>query len=377
MSLANRDLASAVCPVPEDLLDGKTPKEQRTALAGHLSFNRLKDQEEALASHVDRRRQAAVPPGASPPRPFAKHRAPASNDVKPVKAHIPRDFKSLGSFTPGNVRVSPAPKVRSASSSAPIGVKRESIHDIRNARPRTAGGTRAHATAAWEEPPAGAGRPRSASAARPGSASRPGPAPAPAPVQAAGRPAPARAPSPPQAPQQEELDPSFQSQLQRLIARQQGRAKRGADFRNVASRSPSEGIGALMSPSAQVRTAARNARMLHPASPRPGPPAPAAPAPAAPMEQPLAPDAAGVLGSDPALSQFLPLEEFDNDELDMYTPQQWVARGRASGHPGTEASSKFHFEGGAAHWAPCWVLVCASCRQCPGRHQACQRQGHG
>ena len=56
---------------------------------------------------------------------------------------------------------------------------------------------------------------------------------------------------------------------------------------------------------------------------------------------------------DPALSHFLPLEHFDNAELDLFTPEEWVARG--GGEYGTPARSKFHLNDDQADWAACYV----------------------
>eukprot|EP00906_Rhabdomonas_costata_P002297 RCo003671 len=122
------------------------------------------------------------------------------------------------------------------------------------------------------------------------------------------------------------------------------------DPKLIKPMSPSEGIGSLLSPSASIRTAPRNSKMSNFAShrtyrhtsPR------ASPEPEMPFSD------ANVKGKDPALAHFLPLEEFDDEELDSMTPQEWVNLGRDSG--GTPALSKFHFDDSFSDWAPCRVL---------------------
>ena len=86
----------------------------------------------------------------------------------------------------------------------------------------------------------------------------------------------------------------------------------------TCSRSPSERIGLLMSPAAaHVRTPARNLKMTDHVLPQTYLHSNVPPA----REPDVPPEAYGVLGLDPAASHFLPLEEFDNDELDPHTPQ--------------------------------------------------------
>ena len=67
--------------------------------------------------------------------------------------------------------------------------------------------------------------------------------------------------------------------------------------------------------------------------------------------EPAAAEAADAFGSDPAMSHFLPLDDFDNDELDPHTPEEWVQMGLDQG--GTPARSKFYVDDCKWTWLAC------------------------
>eukprot|EP01012_Entosiphon_sulcatum_P008694 TRINITY_DN14772_c0_g1_i1.p1 TRINITY_DN14772_c0_g1~~TRINITY_DN14772_c0_g1_i1.p1 ORF type:complete len:4302 (+),score=681.03 TRINITY_DN14772_c0_g1_i1:35-12907(+) len=116
--------------------------------------------------------------------------------------------------------------------------------------------------------------------------------------------------------------------------------------------SASERIGNWFSPTANIRSVQRNARMrpttdsLHSRATKA-------------VEQPTWPEEwRQQFGKDPSLSRFLPLEEFDDSELEIRSPQEWVEMGRHCG--GTPARSQFFVvgsndENGNITWAPCRV----------------------
>eukprot|EP00667_Euglena_gracilis_P000033 EG_transcript_33 len=126
-------------------------------------------------------------------------------------------------------------------------------------------------------------------------------------------------------------------------------ARSAVDPADVKPKSPSEKIGCLLSPSASVRSLARNVKMAVPDKGKPRSPFRSFPtAPPPPVS-----DGQRIVGVDPALSSFHPLDDFDNTDLDPCTPEEWVAMGQDCG--GTPARSKFHYDSEHADWAPCRV----------------------
>ena len=69
------------------------------------------------------------------------------------------------------------------------------------------------------------------------------------------------------------------------------------------------------------------------------------------VEEDLAAEDRGVHGKDPALSHFLPLEEFDNAELADRDPEHFMCR-----DGGAVAKSKYYHDDGNYEWVPCRVL---------------------
>ena len=119
----------------------------------------------------------------------------------------------------------------------------------------------------------------------------------------------------------------------------------------VKNPSPSERIALLYTPTANVRTTGRNDIMKsydYQISFRNMEPPP-------PPASDLKSTHKGVAGKDPALSHFLPLEEFDNAEFELHTPQEWIALGETTN--GTPARSRFHTgDSTEEQWAPCRVI---------------------
>ena len=106
----------------------------------------------------------------------------------------------------------------------------------------------------------------------------------------------------------------------------------------VKAKSLTESIAGLYTPSANVRSNTRNHKMNAPGytvtyrNTRP-PPLP---------EPDLQDSCKGQVGVDPLTSHFLPVEEFDNTELEPCEPQDWVLMGRVEGKDGTPARSKYY-----------------------------------
>eukprot|EP00755_Sulcionema_specki_P008854 Sspe_Gene.42061::Locus_20407_Transcript_1_1_Confidence_1.000_Length_4089::g.42061::m.42061/K10408/DNAH; dynein heavy chain, axonemal len=123
----------------------------------------------------------------------------------------------------------------------------------------------------------------------------------------------------------------------------------------INPRSPTETIGSLYTPTANIRSITRNQRMTpheYTKSYRNTQPPP-------PPEPDLVPTLKGKLGVDPQQSHFLPLEEFDNSELGPpCEPQDWILMGQMGVDAmGTPAKSKYYFDDNQGEdWTPCRVL---------------------
>ena len=108
-----------------------------------------------------------------------------------------------------------------------------------------------------------------------------------------------------------------------------------AATQRIKNMAPTERIALLYTPTANVRTVERNDAMRahdYDVTYR-GVEPPKAPAPG------LTANDVGVRGRDPALSHFLPLEDFDNNEYERMDPKDWIEIGR--GHGGTPARSRY------------------------------------
>ncbi|KAJ9459042.1 Dynein-1-beta heavy chain [Diplonema papillatum] len=115
-----------------------------------------------------------------------------------------------------------------------------------------------------------------------------------------------------------------------------------------------EKIGLLYTPTANVRSAARNSKIASRSFAKSyrntQPP---------PLPEPDLPETAkGLKGEDPLESHFLPLEEFDTTEQEPCTPHEWVLLGTAdSSSRGTPARSKYYAdaEDVEGSWRECFV----------------------
>ncbi|CUG85918.1 dynein heavy chain, putative [Bodo saltans] len=119
---------------------------------------------------------------------------------------------------------------------------------------------------------------------------------------------------------------------------------------SIKNASPSERIALLYTPTANVRTTGRNDVMCayeYQISYR------NVDVPPPPQDEASKASGAGVAGKDPALSHFLPLDEFDNLEFELHAPQAWIELGTECG--GTPARSKYHTESDGDVWTACRV----------------------
>jgi len=118
----------------------------------------------------------------------------------------------------------------------------------------------------------------------------------------------------------------------------------------IKNSSPTERIGILYTPTANIRTTGRNDGMRtfeYQVSYRNLEPPP-------PPRPELKSGDVGATGKDPMLSHFLPLEEFDDEEYESHAPQEWLAMGEKTG--GTPARSKYFIDGGSETQMPCRVI---------------------
>ena len=120
------------------------------------------------------------------------------------------------------------------------------------------------------------------------------------------------------------------------------------------AKSPTESIACLYTPSANIRSQTRNDKIACPSftksyrntvpPPLPGPD--------------MSLDCKGMKGIDPLESHFLPLEEFDNSELEPCNPEDWIIMGRVDGCEGTPATSRYYNQNTntEGEWKSCKVL---------------------
>ena len=290
MSFVDKNIADYVAPIPEDVLEGKAGRSKAEAEKGYRAFVRLKAQEEHLRHQAYLKTATAEQQVPRPAR-----RVPQSLSNQPVRIAIPRALRDMK----GKL-ASADQTAKTVKAALQQGTGAKQITDVEKNAQQQKG--------------------EKAEKAEPSSSTR-------------------------------YMNPNA---LVASTGSSEGATVSGAATAavKVKGKSPSEIVGALYTPTANVRTATRNQKMATPGFSvsyrNTTPPA---------LPQPDLPDLSkGVVGVDPLMSHFLPLEEFDNTELEPCEPMDWVYMGQVEGKNGTPAKSK-HYDQNTpeGEWRKCVV----------------------